>query len=35
MKLGLFGRGFLIAIWTQALDRGRSPPPQPALWTRV
>lgn len=35
MKLWLFGRGFLIAIWTQTLDKGRVPPPRPALWTRV
>lgn len=34
-KLWLFGRGFLIAIWTQALDKGRAPPPRPALWTQV
>lgn len=35
MKLWLFGRGFLIAIWTQALDKGRVSPPRAALWTRV
>ncbi len=35
MKLWLFGRGALIAIWTQTLDRGAEPPPRPALWTRV
>lgn len=35
MKLWLFGRGALIAIWTQTLDRGRSPASRPALWTRV
>lgn len=35
MKLWLFGRGFLIAIWTQVLDKGRVPPARPALWTRV
>ncbi|MFA4894159.1 phytoene/squalene synthase family protein [Brevundimonas sp.] len=35
MKLWLFGRGFLIAIWTQALDKGRVPPPRAVLWTRV
>jgi len=34
-KLWLFSRGALIAIWTQALDRGKPPPPRPALWTRV
>lgn len=34
-KLWLFGRGLLIAIWTQALDRGKAPPPRPALWTHV
>lgn len=34
-KLWLFGRGLLIAIWTQALDRGKPPPPRPALWTHV
>ena len=35
MKLWLFGRGALIAIWTQALDRRKAPPPRPTLWTRV
>jgi len=35
MKLWLFWRGFLIAIWTQVLDKGHAPPPRPALWTRV
>jgi phytoene synthase len=35
MKLWLFGRGALIAVWTQTLDRGSPPPPRPALWTRV
>lgn len=35
MKLWLFGRGALIALWTQVLDRSRPPPPRPALWTRV
>lgn len=35
MKLWLFGRGFLIAIWTQVLDKDRAPPARPALWTRV
>jgi phytoene synthase len=36
LKLWLFGRGFLIAIWTQVLDKGRPPPARPAaLWTRV
>lgn len=35
MKLWLFGRGFLIAIWTQVLDKGRVPPARPTLWTRV
>ncbi len=34
-KLWLFGRGFLIAIWTQILDKGRVPPPRPVLWTQV
>lgn len=34
-KLWLFSRGALIAIWTQTLDRGRPPPPRPALWTRI
>lgn len=34
-KLWLFGRGLLIAIWTQALDQGKAPPPRSALWTRV
>lgn len=35
MKLWLFGRGALIAVWTQTLDRDKAPPPRPALWTRV
>ncbi|MGV9010373.1 phytoene/squalene synthase family protein [Brevundimonas sp.] len=35
MKLWLFGRGALIAIWTQVLDRGKAPPPRAELWTRV
>ena len=35
MKLWLFGRGALIAVWTQALDRGKPLPVRPALWTRV
>jgi len=35
MKLWLFGRGALIAIWTQVLSRGKTPPPRPGLWTRV
>jgi len=35
MKLWLFGRGALIAIWTRTLDRGKAPPPRQALWTRV
>ena len=35
MKLWLFGRGALIAVWTQVLDRGKSPPVRPGLWTRV
>jgi phytoene synthase len=35
MKLWLFGRGALIAVWTQTLDRGKALPPRPALWTRV
>ncbi len=35
MKLWLFGRGFLIAAWTQALDHGRDPPPRASLWSRV
>lgn len=35
MKLWLFGRGALIAIWTRVLDRGKAPPPRGALWTRV
>lgn len=35
MKLWLFGRGALIAIWTQTLDRGRDAPPRPEMWTRV
>ena len=34
-KLWLFGRGLLIAFWTQTLDRGREAPPRPDLWTRV
>lgn len=35
MKLWLFGRGALIAVWTQTLDRGKAPPPRAAMWTRV
>lgn len=35
MKLWLFGRGALIAVWTQVLDRGEPPPMRPTLWTRV
>lgn len=35
MKLWLFGRGALIAIWTQVLDRRKAPPARPRLWTRV
>ncbi|QTC89683.1 phytoene/squalene synthase family protein [Brevundimonas goettingensis] len=35
MKLWLFGRSVLIAVWTRALDRGRTPPPRPEMWTRV
>ena len=35
VKLWLFGRGLLIAIWTQVLDKGKPSPPRPALWTRV
>ncbi|AQR61611.1 phytoene synthase [Brevundimonas sp. LM2] len=35
MKLWLFARGALIALWTQVLDRSKPPPPRPALWTRV
>lgn len=35
MKLWLFGRGALIAIWTQVLDRGKAPPRRAPLWTRV
>ena len=35
VKLWLFGRGLLIAIWTQVLDKGKPSPPRPAVWTRV
>ncbi|MBB5746227.1 phytoene/squalene synthase family protein [Brevundimonas variabilis] len=35
MKLWLFVRGTLIAIWTQVLSRGHPPPTRPALWTKV
>ena len=35
MKLWLFGRGALIAIWTRILDRGHPAPARPDLWTRV
>ena len=35
MKLWLFGRGALIAVWTQMLDRGHPAPTRPDLWTRV
>lgn len=34
-KLWLFSRGALMAIWIQTLDRGKAPPPRPALWTRI
>jgi phytoene synthase len=35
MKLWLFGRGTLIAIWTQVLSRGKTAPMRPALWTKI
>jgi phytoene synthase len=35
MKLWLFGRSVLIALWTRVLDRGKTPPPRPEMWTRV
>ena len=35
MKLWLFGRGALIAIWTQTLDKGKAPRIRADLWTRV
>jgi len=35
MKLWLFGRSVLIAVWTRTLDRGKTPPPRPEMWTRV
>lgn len=35
MKLWLFGRGALIAIWTRTLDRGRAPAPRAPMWTRI
>ena len=35
MKLWLFARGTLIAVWIQTLDRGKAPPPRAAMWTRV
>lgn len=35
MKLWLFGRGALIAIWTRTLDRHRAAPARGALWTRI
>lgn len=35
MKLWLFGRSVLIAMWTRVLDRGRPAPMRPALWTHV
>jgi phytoene synthase len=35
MKLWLFGRSVLIALWTRVLDRGKAPPPRPEMWTRV
>ncbi|HYF23528.1 MAG TPA: phytoene/squalene synthase family protein [Caulobacteraceae bacterium] len=35
MKLWLFGRGALIAVWTQTLDRGKPASARPELWTRI
>jgi phytoene synthase len=35
MKLWLFGRSVLIALWTRVLDRGKAPPLRPEMWTRV
>lgn len=35
MKIWLFGRGALIAVWTQTMDRGKPPAIRPPLWTRV
>ena len=35
MKLWLFGRGALIAIWTRLLSRGHHPAMRPALWTKI
>jgi phytoene synthase len=34
-KLLLLGRGGLIAVWSKTLDAWRTPPPRPALWTRI
>lgn len=34
-KLWLFGRGFLIAIWTRTVHRGKAPPPRAGLWTHI
>ncbi|CAN5298442.1 phytoene/squalene synthase family protein [soil metagenome] len=35
MKLWVFGRGALIAIWVRAMDRGRPAPARGSLWTHV
>ncbi|MBX9614122.1 MAG: phytoene/squalene synthase family protein, partial [Caulobacteraceae bacterium] len=35
MKLWLFGRGALIAIWTRTLDHGRAATPRAEMWTRI
>lgn len=35
MKIWLFCRGALIAVWTQTMDRGKPPAIRPPLWTRV
>lgn len=34
-KAYLFGRGLLIALYTQALDRGHEPPERGELWSRI
>ena len=35
MKLWLFVRGTLIAIWTRLLSRGQTPASRPAMWTKI
>jgi phytoene synthase len=35
MKLWLFGRSLLIALWIMTLHRGRAAPKRPDLWSRI